>query len=666
MDQVYLFNNGLDYMSYNLLGSFPETDSSGQPGFRFAVWAPRASQVSVVGQFNQWDPDENILEPVGTSGIWSGFVADAQLWDCYKYAVTDQKGHTQFKADPYARYSETRPGTASILYDAEDYTWNDEAWLNSRPDATSDFPLNIYEVHLGSWKRHADGGFINYRDLAVDLGAYLIDMGYTAVELMPIMEHPLDDSWGYQVTGYFSVTSRFGTPADFKFFVDHLHALGLRVILDWVPAHYPRDAFGLAYFDGTPQYEYADSRLGEHREWGTLVFDYSKKEVNSFLISNAFFWLREFHIDGLRVDAVSSLLYLDYGRTEYVPNIFGGRDNIDAINFLHRLNSLVREEWPAVMMIAEESTAWAKVSHPVVDGGLGFTHKWNMGWMHDTLDYMSRDYTYRKWHQSQLSFSMMYAFSERFIMPLSHDEVVHGKRSLIDRMPGDNWRKFACLRTLFLYHMAHPGGKLLFMGGEIGQFIEWRFYEQLEWFLLEYDAHRKLHHYVRQLNHLYVNFPALWQNDHDWQGFHWIGADDADNSVYLFYRQGGVKILQPAAPEGLAAEDDPAAEDKVGQVQVSTPQTIVVAMNLTPNPLPNYRFKVPLPGRYQILLNTDDPAFGGSGYPTGCDGESCLTAYADSHNANEQFLSVNIPPLCGLYLLSISSPTPLSQTDTAD
>jgi 1,4-alpha-glucan branching enzyme len=654
MDQAFLFNNGLDYMSYNLLGAFPATDSMGQSGFRFAVWAPLARHVSVVGQFNHWNALTNPLQPMGTSGIWTGFIAGTQLWDRYKYAVTGVTGHTELKADPYARHSETRPGTASVLYDPDDYTWQDETWMSTRPDAVSEYPLNIYEVHLGSWKRNENGDFMNYRELAIDLGAYCKSMGYTAIELMPIMEHPLDDSWGYQVTGYFSVTSRFGTPADFKFFVDHLHGLGLRVLLDWVPAHFPRDAFGLAKFNGQAQYEYADSRLGEHREWGTLVFDFSKKEVNSFLISNAFFWLREFHIDGLRVDAVSSMLYLDYGRTEYLPNIFGGRDNIDAINFMHRLNSLIREEMPGVLMIAEESTAWAKVSHPVVEGGLGFTHKWNMGWMHDTLDYMSRDYVYRKWHQSQLSFSLMYAFSERFILPLSHDEVVHGKRSLIDRMPGDTWRKFACLRALYLYYMAHPGSKLMFMGGEFGQFIEWRFYEQLEWFLLEHENHRQLNHYVSRLNHIYRDFPALWQCDHSWQGFNWISADDAAHSVYIFYRQeqvaAPVTVLENEG-EVLAAED-PAVEEAVSVVQRPAPQTIMVVLNLTPTPLNSYEFGVPLAGHYQILMNTDESVHGGSGYHTGCDADGSFVTQPVTHH--------------GLYLIYTGPLEPLTQTDETD
>ena len=437
MDQAFLFNHGQDFMSYNLLGARPATGPDGKPGYAFAVWAPGAKAVSAVGSFNAWDSKADPLHRRGTTGIWTGFAAGAAQWDRYKYAITAPNGTICLKADPYARHSETRPETASVLYDPEDYTWQDGDWMATRPDALSALPLNIYEVHLGSWKRHADGNFINYRDLADDLGAYAKDMGFNAVELMPIMEHPLDDSWGYQVTGFFSVTSRFGLPSDFKYFVDRLHQLGIRVILDWVPGHFPRDAHGLARFDGTPLYEHADTRRGEHREWGTYVFDYSKLEVRSFLISNAYFWLSEFHIDGLRVDAVSSMLYLDYGRTEFLPNIHGGRENLDAIDTLRQLNSLIREKLPACLMIAEESTSWPKVSHPAGEGGLGFTHKWNMGWMHDTLEYMSRDYIYRKWHHAQLNFSLMYAFSERFVLPFSHDEVVHGKRSLIDRMPGD-------------------------------------------------------------------------------------------------------------------------------------------------------------------------------------------------------------------------------------
>ena len=620
MDQAYLFNKGQDYMSYNLLGSRPATGPAGEAGYFFAVWAPAARQVTVVGSFNQWDQEANPLEMVGTTGIWHGFVAGAAQWDRYKYAITGPDNLIRLKADPYARHSETRPNTASILYDPDDYLWRDANYMANRPDAMEAGPLNIYEVHLGSWRRHSDGQVMNYRDLAETLGEYLIDMGYNAVELMPVMEHPLDDSWGYQVTGYYSVTSRFGLPSDFKYLVDHMHQLGIKVILDWVPAHFPRDAHGLARFDGTPLFEPADSRLGEHREWGTYAFNFSRAEVRSFLISNAWFWLTEFHLDGLRVDAVSSMLYLNYGRTEFVRNKYGGNENLDAISFLRELNLLVREQLPACLMIAEESTAWAKVSHSITEGGLGFTHKWNMGWMHDTLDYMSRDYIYRRWHQNQLSFSMMYAFSERFVLPFSHDEVVHGKRSLIDRMPGDIWRKFAGLRALFVYQMTHPGAKLLFMGGEFGQFIEWRFYEQLERFLLQYDSHRLLQDFVRRLNHYYLNQPALWEKDSDWDGFSWISADDAENSVYAYIRR------------------DSAGDERI------------VILNLTPAPLPSYCLGVPSPGVYLVDLNSDDMNYGGSGYPVSSIPGECLQAEKSNLHGQPAQLVIDLPPLSALVL----------------
>ena len=536
MDQAYLFNQGQDYMSYQLLGSRPENGQDNHPGYRFAVWAPAASAVSVVGTFNDWNPENTPLQPHGQTGIWIGFVPGVQQWDRYKYAIKDQHGITCLKADPFARHSETRPANASIAYDPADYDWQDEAWMAGRPDAVKPGPLNIYEVHLGSWKRHQDGSFMNYRQLAHELSDYAADMGYTAVELMPIMEHPLDASWGYQVTGFYSVTSRHGTPADFKYFVDVFHQKQIRVILDWVPAHFPRDQFGLARFDGTPLYEHPDSRRGEQQEWGTYVFDFSKKEVQSFLISNAWFWLHEFHIDGLRLDAVSSMLYLNYGRTEFLPNDQGGVENFEAMELLRQLNTLIREKKPDCLMIAEEATPWPSVTRSPAENGLGFTHKWNMGWMHDTLDYMSRDYVYRRWHHHELTFSLTYAFSERFILPFSHDEVVHGKKSLINRMPGDYWQKFACLRTLFIWQMTHPGSKLTFMGNEIGQFIEWRFSEQLEWFLLQYDAHHVFQRFVRALNHYYRQTPALWQQEHSWDGFCWLAADDASSSVYAYER----------------------------------------------------------------------------------------------------------------------------------
>jgi 1,4-alpha-glucan branching enzyme len=611
MNQAYLFNQGQDYMSYNLLGSHPLTDPGGVAGYRFAVWAPAAAAVSAVGSFNSWDPGSNRLDRLGSTGIWTGFAAGARTGDRYKYQITDRRGQIVLKADPYARHSDIRPDNDSILYDPDDYVWQDGAWLAGRPSASSSYPLNIYEVHLGSWKRRADGGFMSYRDLADDLAEYVADLGYTAVELMPVMEHPLDESWGYQVTGYFAVSSRHGTPADFKYLIDRLHSRGIQVILDWVPAHFPRDTFGLARFDGTALYEHADPRLGEQNEWGTYVFDFSKLEVRSFLISNAWFWLDEFHADGLRIDAVSSMLYLNYGRSDYLPNRLGGVENLDAIALLRQLNQLICDQKPHCLMIAEEATPWPGVTRPVADGGLGFTHKWNMGWMHDTLDYMGRDFTYRRWHHNQLTFSLTYAFSERFILPLSHDEVVHGKKALIERMPGDNWRRFAGLRALLVHQLTHPGGKLIFMGGEFGQFIEWRFYESLEWCLLEFDLHRQLRDCVRAANLVYRSQPALWQNDHDWDGFAWISVGDAANSVYAYLR-----ITRGADP-------------------------LLVILNLTPDPRPGYTLHVPDAQNCRIELNSDERRFGGSGYPI---------RVSQLPQGPDRQLQLDLPPLCGLIL----------------
>ena len=445
---------------------------------------------------------------------------------------------------------------------------------------------------------------------------------------MPILEHPLDDSWGYQVTGYYAVTSRFGTPADFKFMVDVLHQNGISVILDWVPAHFPKNLEGLVRFDGTPCYEYADPRIGEHREWGTYVFDYSKNEVKSFLISNVVYWLDEYHLDGIRVDAVSSMLYRDYGRQQYIPNKYGGNENLEAIEFFKHMNSIIRKEYPYAMLIAEESTAWPKVSHPVEDGGLGFTHKWNMGWMHDTLDYFSTDSYARAWHHDEFCFSMMYAFAENYILSLSHDEVVHGKHSLIDKMPGDIWRKFASLRTMMLYQISHPGAKLNFMGSEFGQFIEWRFYEQLEWFLLDYESHRLLQSFNAELNRFYIEHPQLWIDDHTWAGFEWIDASDTKNNVFIYKRSS-------PKPE----END-----------------IYVALNMVPQPLENYDMPVYELGTYKIVFNTDDMSHGGSGYPTGTDANGCFEAIDEPLNGKPYRVTVNLPPLAGIYFMKVKDP----------
>ncbi|MBO4579999.1 MAG: 1,4-alpha-glucan branching protein GlgB [Clostridiales bacterium] len=631
MDQAYLFNRGENYMAYNFLGAHPFENEEGKKGYMFRVWAPKAKAVSIMGDFNEWDANADQMFMLGNTGIWEKIVYGADQWDRYKYRVIGADNRIYEKGDPFARHFETRPNNASILYDPNDYIWGDDYYLDHVSDALEPKPINIYELHLGSWRKHPDGNFMSYRELALDLADYCNKMNYTHVELMPILEHPLDASWGYQVTGYYAVTSRFGTPADFKFMVDILHQNGIGVLLDWVPAHFPKNLEGLVRFDGTPCYEYSDPRIGEHREWGTYVFDYSKNEVISFLISNAIFWLEEFHIDGLRVDAVSSMLYRDYGRSQYLPNKYGGNENLEAIEFFKRLNSIVRREYPRVMMIAEESTAWPKVSHPVEDGGLGFTHKWNMGWMHDTLDYFSTDSYARGWHHDQFCFSMMYAEYENYILSLSHDEVVHGKYSMIDKMPGDIWRKFASLRTLYLYQMSHPGAKLNFMGSEFGQFIEWRYYEELEWFLLDYESHRLLQNFCSELNKFYKEHPQLWINDYKiWEGFEWIDATDTKNNVFIYARK----------------SPNPSEND------------IYVALNMVPQPLEDYKMPVYEPGIYRIVMNTDDMVHGGSGYPTGTDVNGCVVAVDEPYNGKPYYVSVNLPPLAGIYFMKVDDPKP--------
>ncbi len=628
MDEAYLFNRGDNYMSYNYLGAHPYKESDGSEGFIFRVWAPNALSVSVIGDFNDWNALSNQMTKNGGTGIWEVKIPNAHQWDRYKYRVVGADSRIYDKGDPYARHFETRPNNASIVYNPDDYKWGDGDYMKKRPDALAARPINIYEMHLGSWRQHPDGNFFTYREIALDLVDYCKKMHYTHIELMPVLEHPLDASWGYQVTGYYAATSRFGTPADFKFMVDILHQSGIAVLLDWVPAHFPKNLEGLVRFDGTPCYEYADPRIGEHREWGTYVFDYSKNEVISFLISNAVFWIDEFHIDGLRVDAVSSMLYRDYGRQNYIPNKYGGNENLEAVEFFKKLNGTIRKNYPGVMMIAEESTAWPKVSHPVEDGGLGFTHKWNMGWMHDTLDYFSTDSYARGWHHDEFCFSMMYAFAENYILSLSHDEVVHGKYSLINKMPGDVWRKFASLRTLFMYQMSHPGAKLNFMGAEFGQFIEWRFYEQLEWFMLDYESHRLLQDYCSKLNLFYIEHGQLWRDDHSWEGFEWIAADDTVNNVFVYARKSPKKD-----------END-----------------IYVALNMVPQPLEEYKIPVYELGTYKIVLNTDDMAFGGSGYPTGVSLEGTFEAVDEPFQGKPYHVKFNLPPLAGVYFMKVKDP----------
>lgn len=635
MDHAYLFNNGQNYMSYNYLGSRPEIDENGLSGYRFRVWAPNATAVCIVGDFNNWNLEQNNMTAIGSTGIWSGFIAGVEQWDRYKYAILTKDNQWIYKADPYARHSETRPGTASKLYDPDDYIWQDDTFIRNRSRFQKANPLSIYEVHLGSWRRYSDGSVYNYREIAHQLADYVKEMGYTAIELMPLMEYPFDGSWGYQVTGYYSVTSRYGTPADLKYFVDYMHQNDIRVFLDWVPGHFPKDDFALAEFDGTPIFEYPDPLMGEHDTWGTLVFNYEKSEVRSFLISNAFFWLKEFHFDGLRVDAVSSMLYRNYGRQEYIPNINGGLENYEAISLLQEINNLVHRELPGVVMMAEESTPFPMVTGAVENGGLGFDYKWNMGWMNDTLSYHSLDHYLREKYHDKFTFSMMYAFSEKYILPFSHDEVVHGKGTLLDRMPGDYWRKFANLRTLFAYQFAHPGAKLNFMGNEFGPFMEWRYYEEMEWFMLNYPAHGQMSEFVKELNHLYVKTNALWENDENWDGFRWVQVDDRKNSVFAFLR--------------FNQKQD---------------EAILCVLNETPGVLPRYSLELPISGKLELILNSDDGKFGGSDYLQGFEKKSFYqlqkiktqrTAATDDHihghskQEHKYKLDLTIPPLAALY-----------------
>lgn len=583
--QVYLFNTGENYQSYKMLGARP-AEVEGQKGWRFAVWAPNAQRVRVVGDFNGWDGEDKPLEKIGTTGVWYGFFTDLSEGTVYKYAIDGCDGQTYYKADPYALCSELRPNTASIAKSIDGYAWQDRAWL-SRRERTNNLnrPVNIYEVHLGSWRIHEDGSFYTYRELAQALVPYVKKMGYTHIELMPIMEYPFDGSWGYQVTGYFCVTPRYGSAEDFKYFVDQCHQNGIGVIMDWVPAHFPRDAHGLRRFDGSPVYEYADPRMGEHKDWGTMVFDYSKNEVVSFLLSSAYFWAEEYHIDGLRVDAVSSMLYRDYSRNdgEWIPNKFGGNGNLEAVELFKSLNRMMGKEFPNFMMIAEESTSWPLVTAPPEHDGLGFHFKWNMGWMNDTLRYMAMDPYFRKDNHGLMTFLMMYAYSENFILPLSHDEVVHGKKSLIDKMYGDYEQKFSAYKTLLGYYMSMPGKKLLFMGGEIGQFLEWKYDDQLEWQLLEQEKHQKLQDYVRDLNRFYLENKSFWEIEQSWDGFRWINDCDQENSVFSYLRQGRTKS-----------------------------DYVIVVANFTFVDRPVYKIGVSSAGSYEVVFHSNATRYGGN------------------------------------------------------
>lgn len=538
LDQ-YLFGMGVHYQLYAALGG-RLTIQNGIAGVKFAVWAPAAKQVSLVADFNHWDGRVNPMRSMGHSGVWELFVPGLKEGEKYKFEIKAQNDEVFIKSDPLGYSSELRPATASVVADVDRFQWEDTHWIARRvQNKYQPQPMNIYEVHLGSWKKR-DGYFLNYREIAQELASYCENMGFTHVELMPVQEHPLDESWGYQVSGFYAVTSRFGTPEDFQWFVNHLHKNNIGVILDWVPGHFPTDSFSLGRFDGTCLYEHEDSRQGFHPHWGTYIFNFGRREVANFLIANALFWFDCMHVDGLRVDAVASMLYLDYGRKagEWIPNKYGGKENIEAIEFFKHLNSIVHQHFPGILTIAEESTSFTGVSHPLENGGLGFDMKWNMGWMNDTLRYFKVDMLFRRYHHHDLTFGLLYAFSEKFVLVLSHDEVVHGKKSIISKMPGDVWQKFANARLIYSYMMCQPGKKLLFMGAEIGQWNEWYSKGEIEWFLLQFPIHNGLHTMVRELNHLYLRHGCLWEKDFDYTGFEWIDFADEKNSVISYLRKG--------------------------------------------------------------------------------------------------------------------------------
>jgi 1,4-alpha-glucan branching enzyme len=618
---LHLLAEGTLFRAWEHLGARLRT-IGGVTGVHFAVWAPNAQRVSVVGEFNAWDGRVHPMRKLIPSGVWEIFVPDVGEGVCYKFEIRTADGRLLLKSDPYGRAFELPPRTASIVASTSEYWWQDEEWMRTRTGSGGwhDRPMSIYEVHLGSWRK-ADGGTrsLTYRELGNTLVPYLQHMGYTHVELMPVMEHPFSGSWGYQVLGFYAPTSRYGSPDDFKYFVDQCHAHGIGVILDWVPGHFPKDEHGLAEFDGTALYEHADPRQGEHQDWGTLIFNYGRNEVRTFLISNALFWLEEFHIDGLRVDAVASMLYLDYSRQpgEWIPNEHGGRENLEAVDFLKQLNIITHGRVPGTITIAEESTSWPGVSRPVYAGGLGFSYKWNMGWMHDMLDYVAHDPVYRRWEHNSITFSMLYAFTENFVLPFSHDEVVHGKRSLADKIPGDRWQKQATLRTLFGYMFGHPGKKLMFMGDEFGQWHEWDHDASLDWHLLEQEGHAGLQRWVRDLNHVYRRHPALYEQDFDAAGFSWIDCHDHENSVVSLVRR---------ARSGAEA--------------------VIIVANFTPVPRYGYRIGAPEAGWFHELLNSDAEIYGGSN--VGNDGG--VWAVPEPRHGFSHTLTLTLPPLSCLML----------------
>lgn len=623
--ELHLFAEGTFFTAYETMGAHPRTVQR-VAGVHFVVWAPNAARVSVVGDFNEWDGRRHPMTNRGTTGLWELFIPELTDGALYKYEIRSRHLDTPFlKADPYAIASELRPKTASIVCERPSYHWNDQSWMTARAQQDPlTMPLSIYEVHLGSWMRIPEEGnrWLTYSELAKKLIPYVKNMGYTHIELLPITEHPFDGSWGYQTTGYFAVTSRYGSPEEFMAFVDTAHQAGIGVLMDWTPAHFPDDPHGLAQFDGTHLYDHADPRLGHHPDWHSRIFNYERVEVRNFLINSARFWLDRYHIDGLRVDAVASMLYLDYGRREgeWIPNRFGGRENIGAVVLLKDLNVLVHRDFPGVVVIAEESTSWPGVSRPTYTGGLGFTFKWNMGWMHDMLGYFGHEPIHRRFHQNQITFGLLYAFNENFVLVLSHDEVVHGKRALLDKMPGDEWQRFANLRALYGFMYGHPGKKMLFMGGEFGQWSEWNHDTSLEWHLCNFDQHIGLQRFVRDLNWLYRQEPALYELDHGWPGFQWVDFCDAAHSVIAFLRK---------------------AKDQDNQ--------ILCLCNFTPVPRYNYRIGVPTEGYYRELLNSDASIYGGSNVGN----EGGLHTSPIPCHGMPYSLAVTLPPLSVLFLKRI-------------
>ena len=614
---LHLFGEGRHWHAYRFMGAHPHR-ADGVDGVLFAVWAPNAERVSVVGDFNAWDGRRYPMRVRGGNGIWELFIPGLAAGQLYKYEIRNREhGSVHLKIDPYGRGFEHRPGTAGCIPAPDDYRWGDQDWLrNRREQDWLHAPLSIYEVHLGSWRRGPHDAFLSYRELAEQLIPYVVGQGFTHIELLPVTEHPLDDSWGYQATGYYAPTSRHGSPDDFRYFVDQCHRQGVGVILDWAPGHFPKDAHALARFDGSALYEHEDPRRGEHRDWGTLIFNYGRNEVRNFLLSSALFWLEECHLDGLRVDAVASMLYLDYSREagDWLPNMYGGRENLEAIDFLRQLNQVTHGQHPGTLIIAEESTAWPQVTRPAYLGGLGFSMKWNMGWMHDTLVYISKDPIHRHYQHDQLTFGLLYAFTENFVLPFSHDEVVHGKSSMLHKMPGDEWQQFANLRLLYTYMWTYPGKKLLFMGSEFGQRSEWNFRSPLEWAALDYPPHAGVHGLVQDLNRLYRSEVALHRYDFEPQGFDWIDCHDSDQSVISYQRR-------------------------------AAPDVVITVLNFTPVVRTQYRLGVPEAGLYRVLLNSDSSFYGGSNT-----GEAALVAEPTPWMGHPCSIVLTLPPLAGVIL----------------